>query len=262
MEQFLAQRGLELSHEKTKITPSDDGFDFLGQTIRRYRCGMVLVKPSRKNVQTFLRKIRAPLDKSGSWTAGEMIHRLNQQIKGWARSHRHVASKRPSNLVDQSIFRMVQHWCRRRHQNKARKWINKRYFRQEGHRPWLFTGTLPNKDGKGLPIHLMEAGYVKIRRYVKIRSDAHPYDPEWELYLEERLYGQLEGTLAGKGRIECLGQGQEGRCVRCGQTLRSSAKPWHIHHKRWRCHGGTDTVDNVELLHGTCHRQIPYGKES
>jgi RNA-directed DNA polymerase len=172
--------------------------------------------------------------------------------------HRHAASKRTFALVDQRIFRMVKEWCRHRHRNKSWKWIKKKYYRNEGHRHWIFTGTLPNKEGKGIPISLMEAGRVWIRRYVKIQSNANPYDPAWEPYLEERLYWQLEGTLAGKGRIEYLWRSQEGRCVRCGQTLRTSDKPWHIHHRRWRCHGGQDTVDHLELLHGACHRQIHY----
>jgi RNA-directed DNA polymerase len=55
VEQFLKERGLELSHEKTRITHKQDGFDFLGQTIRRYDCGKLLVKPSVKSVKTFLR---------------------------------------------------------------------------------------------------------------------------------------------------------------------------------------------------------------
>jgi RNA-directed DNA polymerase len=261
VEQFLQQRGLELSHEKTKITHINDGFDFLGQNIRRYRCGMVLVKPSRKNVKTFLGKIRETIRKAGSWTAGELIHRLNQQIKGWTMFHRYVASKRTFAYVDMRIFRMLKAWCRHRHRNKSWKWIKKKYYRHEGHRHWIFTGTLRTTDGKGFSIDLMEAGRVQIRRFVKIRSNANPYDPAWELYLEERHYWQLEGTLAGRGRIEDLWKRQGGRCVRCGQTLRTSEKPWHIHHIIWRCHGGQDTVDNLELLHGVCHRQIHYGQQ-
>lgn len=262
VEQFLRERSLELSHEKTKVTHINDGFDFLGQTIRRYHCGKVLVKPSRKNVRTFLGKIRETIRGSGSWTAGELIHRLNQQVKGWTMYHRYAASKRTFNRVDMEIFHKIRRWCRRRHPTKSWKWIKKKYFRQEGHRHWIFHGMLPNRDGKGIPISLMEASRVPVRRYVKIRSEANPYDPVWEPYLEERLYWQLEGTLAGKGRIEYLWKGQKGRCLRCGQTLRPSEKPWHIHHRCWRCHGGQDTVDNLELLHGTCHRQIHSGKQS
>src|ERR1700678_4595208 len=70
VEQFLKERGLELSHEKTRITHIRDGFDFLGQTIRRYPCGKVLLKPSRRSVKTFLAKIRETIDNSGSMTAG------------------------------------------------------------------------------------------------------------------------------------------------------------------------------------------------
>jgi RNA-directed DNA polymerase len=259
---FLAQRGLELSHEKTKITHIRKGFTFLGQTIRRYRCGKVLVKPSRTSVRTFLGKIRETLRQSGSWTAGVLIHHLNQQIQGWALYHRHAASKRTFALVDQRIFRMVKAWCRHRHPQKSWKWLKKKYYQQAGHRHWLFTGTLSDKDGKRRPLHLMEAGRVQVCRHVKIRSDANPYDPQWELYLEERLLQQLEGTLAGQGRIKYLWKSQDGRCVRCGQPLRPNEKPWHLHHRHWRCHGGAEAMYNWELLHRHCHHQIHYGPRS
>jgi RNA-directed DNA polymerase len=213
-------------------------------------------------VRTFLDKIRATLRQSGSWTAGKLIPRLNQQIMGWALYHRHAASKRTLALVDQAIFRMLRRWCHRRHQTKSWSWLKRKYFRQEGHRHWIFHGTLPDKDGKGRPISLQEAGRVSVRRHVKIRSAANPYDPAWEPYLEERLSKQLEGTLEGRGRIAYLWKSQEGRCVRCGQALRPSEKPWHVHHRRWRCHGGQETVGNLELLHRNCHWQIHYGKQS
>jgi RNA-directed DNA polymerase len=59
---FLKERGLELSHEKTQITHIEAGFDFLGQNVRRYRCGKVLTKPSSSNVKTFLTKIRETIE--------------------------------------------------------------------------------------------------------------------------------------------------------------------------------------------------------
>jgi len=256
---FLKERGLELSHEKTKITHIAEGFDFLGQTVRRYRCGKVYIKPSRKNVRTFLGKIKETIGNAGSWTAGQLIHRLNQQIKGWCMYHRHVASKRTFNLVDRHIFRMLRTWCRHRHKEKSWTWINRKYFRASGHRHWIFHGTLPDRNGKEWTIDLLEASRVAIRRFVKIRSGVNSYDPEWELYLETRRYWKWEGTLAGRGRIAYLWKVQEGRCVRCGQALRPSEKPWHMHHRQWRSHGGSDRVDNLELLHAECHWQIHYG---
>lgn len=253
---FLNERGLELSHEKTRITHVEDGFDFLGQNVRRYRCGKVLTKPSKASVKTFLSKIRETIDNSGSLTAGEMIQRLNQQIKGWTMYHRYAASKRTFKYVDHRIFRMVWHWCRRRHSKKDGEWLRKTYFPPDGHNHWVFTGLLFNQKGQGRPIRLMMAATVKIIRYVKIRSAVNPYDPKWELYLEARLGWQLAQTLGGRSRIDYLWKEQKGRCVVCGQPLRIAEDDCQIHHRIWRSRGGQETVDNMELLHANCHRQI------
>ena len=51
VESFLLQRGLVLSPEKTVITHVRDGFDFLGQNVRRYPNGKLLIKPSRKSIE-------------------------------------------------------------------------------------------------------------------------------------------------------------------------------------------------------------------
>jgi len=260
--QFLSERGLELSHEKTSITPSEDGFDFLGQTIRRYPDGKMLLKPSRQSICTFLAKMRETIDGSGSMTAGDLILRLNQQIKGWTMYHRHAASHRTFTQVDHRIFCMLWRWCQKRHRNKPRKWLKKNYFQQVGQDQWIFTGTLRTRKDTAYTVQRMRAGKVKIRRHVKIRSDANPYDPEWELYLEERLVWQLEGTLSGHGVIESLWESQGGRCVGCGQPLRKADKPWHMHHRVWRSKGGSDTMYNRQLLHDNCHVQVHARKRS
>jgi RNA-directed DNA polymerase len=181
---------------------------------------------------------------------------FSEQIKGWAMYHRYAASKRTFTHVDYRIFRMVWRWCRRRHPNKGREWIKERYFRREGHRHWIFTGTLSDEGGPGRPIALMAAAAVRIIRYVKIRSAVNPYDPRWEPYLEARMGWQLTQTLTGRGRIESLWKGQEGRCLVCGQPLRLAEGDYEIHHRIWRSRGGADTADNLELLHANCHRQI------
>jgi len=50
VEQFLRERGLELSPEKTCITHIEEGFDFLGQTVRRFG-RKLLIQPSKKNTR-------------------------------------------------------------------------------------------------------------------------------------------------------------------------------------------------------------------
>jgi len=63
VESFLRERGLELSPEKTVVTHVDQGFDFLGQNVRRYN-GKLLIKPSKKNIHTFLEKVREVVKKA------------------------------------------------------------------------------------------------------------------------------------------------------------------------------------------------------
>jgi len=58
VEQFLQERGLELSPAKTVIAHVEKGFDFLGQNVRKYPSGKLLIKPSEKNARTFLDGIR------------------------------------------------------------------------------------------------------------------------------------------------------------------------------------------------------------
>src|SRR5262245_55883585 len=79
VEHFLRERGLELSHEKTRITHLEDGFDFLGQQVRRCGNGKVLIKPSKRSVQTFLSGIQETIDNSGGMTRGDLIRRLNHK---------------------------------------------------------------------------------------------------------------------------------------------------------------------------------------
>src|SRR5207247_9454270 len=90
----------------------------------------------------------------------------------------------------------------------------------------------------------------KIVRHVKVQGEANPYDAAWELYFEERLAQQMMGNTTGRGLACYLWLEQEGKCLVCGQGLTLEGG-WHIHHLLWRCHGGTDQIENLVLLHPT-----------
>lgn len=53
---FLAERGLTLSEEKTKITHINEGFDFLGFNIRKFRNNTLLTTPSKDAQKRFCEK--------------------------------------------------------------------------------------------------------------------------------------------------------------------------------------------------------------
>jgi RNA-directed DNA polymerase len=252
---FLSERGLELSHEKTSITRIEDGFDFLGQNVRRYGTKLLL-KPSRKSVRTLLAKIDEVIRKGGGHhAAGELIERLNPKIRGWALYHRHASSKRTFAHVDNVIVSKLWRWARRRHRQKSAAWVKAKYFSRPGDGGRTFHGTVADEGGGRRAVSLFRASSLEIRRHVKVRGEANPYDPAWELYFEERLTAQMAGTLTGRGRARYLWLEQGGNCLVCGQPL-TLEEGWHLHHLLWRSRGGSDEVENLALLHPNCHRQV------
>lgn len=180
VEAFLQQRGLELSKHKTRITPIADGFDFLGQNVRKYD-GTLLIKPSKKNIHAFLSKIRHLIKTNLQTEAGTLILLLNPVIRGWTQYHRHVVSKAIFSSVDHAIFKCLWQWAKRRHPNKPKRWIKEKYFQTLGQRNWLFHG---QADGKNWTLY--SAARTPIVRHVKLKSRANPFDPQWQDYFEQR----------------------------------------------------------------------------
>jgi RNA-directed DNA polymerase len=254
LEQFLSERDLELSRDKTKITHIEQGFDFLGQNVRKYN-GRLLIKPARKNIKAFLTKVRATIKANKQATAGDLIIQLNPIIRGWAHYHRHVVSKEVFSRVDMEIFRALWRWARRRHSNKSREWIMQNYFRAKTAHKWRLFGQGSDRDGKAVTIYLARAAQVPIRRHVKVKAQANPYDPQWEAYFEKRLDVRMADKLWGKQQLYSLWRSQRGTCPHCRQKI-TETTGWARHHIVWRCHGGSDTLDNLVLLHPTCHMQV------
>jgi RNA-directed DNA polymerase len=178
VEQFMRERGLRLSEEKTLITQIEDGFDFLGQHVRKYN-GKLIIKPSNKNVKAFLEKVRKIVKEHQGATAGHLILLLNPLIRGWARYHQHVVSKVTFQDVDSAIFEMLWQWARKRHNNKPRRWIKDKYFQVHEGRNWVFTGVVVGRDGVFETVRLYRAAHTPIKRHIKIQGAANPLDPAW-----------------------------------------------------------------------------------
>jgi RNA-directed DNA polymerase len=254
VEQFMRERGLELSAEKTTITHIDDGFDFLGFNVRKYG-GKLLIKPSNKSVSRLLTKIREIIKNNKELTPGKLIVQLNPILRGWANYHRHEIAKEVFSRIDSEVFWALWRWAKRHHPNKGRHWIRTRYFGSRNFRNWVFHGTVDGSGGKPKEIELFSLARVPITRHVKIRSESNPYDPEWETYFEERLGVQMENNLKGRRKLLRLWVEQNGVCPICQQKI-TKLTGWHNHHIVWRSHGGSDGAQNRVLLHPTCHTQV------
>jgi len=186
VEAFLAERGLALSPEKTRITHLCVGFDFLGQNVRRYPNGKLLIKPSRDSVARLLSETKRIIDEGRAMAPALLILRLNPLIRGWASYHRHVVSKRVFARVDYEIFRQLWRWACARHPQKGRRWIKRKYFERVAMRDWCFFGPYVSADGSRLHAHLFHATSVRIVRHVCVREALNPYDPAWYEYLAGR----------------------------------------------------------------------------
>lgn len=185
IETFLAERGLTLSNGKTKITHIAEGFDFLGFNVRKYK-GKLLIKPSKKSVKSFLADIQETIRRHASSTTLNLLRQLNPKLRGWANYYKHVVAKETFDYVDHSVFLAIWRWCKHRHPNKCSRWRKKKYFCRNDTRDWIFHAKFRRPNGERKRFSLFEMGYVPIKRHVKIRASANPYDSNYNAYFEQR----------------------------------------------------------------------------
>lgn len=185
IESFLKERGLELNREKSKITHVEDGFNFLGHNIRWYRRGL-LTKPSKANVKNFLREVRKTIKSNQTAKTEDLIKQLNPKILGWAYFFRHSAASKTFSSVDKEIYEALSRWMKKRHSNKRKTWRNTKYFRKVGNRNWQFFAKIKKEDKSTSYLDLATASKVSIRRHIKIRGEATPYDPQFKEYFGKR----------------------------------------------------------------------------
>jgi RNA-directed DNA polymerase len=251
---FLQPRGVQLSESKTKVTHISKGFDFLGQTIRKYRrqnnrLVKLQIEPSKSAVRSIKGKIIAICKSSGQLTQSELIDRLNPVVRGWANYHRHIICGKTYAQLSSFVWFRLMRWGKRRHPEKTGPWVAKRYFSTAANSTWTFKD---KKTGK----RLIRLNYdIQTYRHIKIHGDANPFDIEWQGYFQNReklIKMKAVGNYIGK----VLKQ-QDGKCLHCLQLIQAE-DTHHLH-----------TVDgdktnkglkNVLLLHKACKKGFEYIK--
>lgn len=191
VEQFLSERGLTLSQEKTKITHINEGFDFLGMNVRKYN-NKLIIKPAKARVKDFLDDVRATIKSNATAKTASLIHRLNPKIRGWANYYANVCSKKTFGTVDNQLFSALWRWAKRRHPNKSLKWIKAKYFRQDNLRNWIFSASSKNNEGVFKNLDIVMASKIPIKRHIKIRAEATPFDPRYHEYFDKRLLSRSD----------------------------------------------------------------------
>ncbi len=117
LRRWLEARGLKLNEEKTRKVNSQEGFDFLGFTVRWQRSRLskrwyANIEPSAKSQRKLREKVRGILN---HWTlhrhVTEVVMDLNRLLKGWCGYFHYRQSTR--------VFGKVQAWVR----DRLRRWL-------------------------------------------------------------------------------------------------------------------------------------------
>ena len=198
--EFLGKRGLTLSEEKTLITHISEGFDFLGFNVRKYN-GTLLIKPSPKSQKRFTEKLHEVVFKKNKAVAQQkLIEDLNPVLRGWGNYYSSVVSKTTFSKIDHILTNQLKRWSYRRHTNKSREWIKNKYFIKVGNRDWIF-GFKYKDCEKGAIFTLMKLADIPIRRHVKVKCEANPYDPTWDAYFLKRMQKRNRSRTSRKGTL-------------------------------------------------------------
>ncbi len=185
IKEFLIERGLVLSEEKTHITRIDDGFDFLSQNVRKFGNKMKIT-PAKEAVKRFCAKLVETIKAHHGDRTVDMIRKLNQQIFGWAMYHRYIQSAEAFNKIDYVVFKALTKWMRRRHPNKNVKWLKRKYIRPTNKRNWNFHARYKDATGATRILDLLRMVDIARVRYIKIKGHANPYDPKYNQYFAMR----------------------------------------------------------------------------
>jgi RNA-directed DNA polymerase len=263
--EWLSDMGLELKPGKTTITHTlrehdgNVGFDFLGFNVRQFpvgknhsgklgRCGAesvplgfkTIIRPSKESLLRHLNAIEEIVRTHKAAPQAALIQRLNPLIRGWANYYRSSSAAEVFQKADHLLYLKLEAWATRRHPDKPRGWIRRKYWHTRAGRRWEF---LCGKSAVGLQRH----GEVHIRRHVKVQGRRSPYDGDWS-YWATRMSNHPQTP---NKRVDLLRR-QEGRCPWCGLHFKDG-DPMEIDHKVPTALGGEDLPSNRQLLHGHCH---------
>jgi len=253
IKQWLSERGLELSTEKTYITSMEDGFDFLGFNHRHYS-GKLLIKPSKKKVLDFCKRIGKEIKNLNGAEQALVIGKLNPILRGFANYYKGVVSKETFSYISHRVWQYLWQWGKRRHPNKPKDWVMKRYFKTVKGNKWTFACDISNRRDDTKLFSLYPIAYTPIERHVKVKGGASPDDPSLKEYWEKRhkKYGKSHWDTNSK--LYQIAQNQNWRCPVCGEPL-FNGEEIETHHIVPVAQGGLDSIDNLQHLHRACHKQ-------
>jgi RNA-directed DNA polymerase len=275
---WLAPRGLVFNEDKTRIVDLDEGFDFLGFNLRRYRRrhqpAKLLIRPSQGAVRRIRNRLADELRRLRGSNARAVIARLNPIIRGWAAYYRGVVSSKQYNALDDYLWWLTYRWARHSHPNKPKKWIARRYFGRFNkfrNDRWVFGDRGHVINDRGDVAYLVKFAWTAIVRHQLVAGRASPDDPDLTDYWAARRR-KVKPPLDSYN-LNLLAK-QDGHCPLCGDHLLVPDQPPQSPHEweRWwlsiarraiaadhlthHGRGGTPDGNRTRLVHASCHRSL------
>lgn len=264
--EWLAPKGLVFNEEKTRIVCLDEGFDFLGFNVRRYR-GKLLIKPSTAALRRIRKRLAIEVAALRGANADAVISTLNPIIRGWSAYYRTAVSSQAFAQLDNYMWKLTYKWAKHSHANKPRHWVTDRYygtFNTSRNDRWVF-------GARESGFYLRKFTWTKIVRHRMVPGTASTDDPALAEFWAGRRRKQK--TPLGQAGLRLL-QAQRGRCPACGDLLlHADREPQSPHEwEQWikvtrkaiRQHaitadevpGRSDDPVTVHLIHTHCHRRL------
>jgi Restriction endonuclease len=221
--QFLAERGLNISRKKTKLTKPTEGFDFLGWRFKVQTNGKLRCVPSEDNFKTCRKKAKNIINNS-NYGAEIKAQKLAPIIRGWRNYHRHCC-------MSGSRFSL---WAMH---HRAYKVFNKESRQNRENSEKLIRKAFP------------EVGYSE-NRHICVAGERSPFDGNL-VYWSKRNSKLYDGET-----VKALKR-QNHTCGYCGLKALSDERI-HLHHvdgnhNNWK-------KGNLLAVHESCHDHIHRSK--
>lgn len=207
LKDFLDERGLRLSPEKTKICDVREGFSFLSRSYIK-KNGYVHSYPSEKAVERFIADITDTILHNKK-SQRELIETVNRKLKGWAGYHRYTEATEAFKKIDTAVQSALLTAAQKKHPRLDLPKIISKYWYKQSNGEHIYA--LP--DDKSICITKI-ADTVLIT-HSRIRIATNPFvDTD---YVEERTHNRAIQNVTG--RYRAIWDRQGGKCYYCGRPI-------------------------------------------
>jgi RNA-directed DNA polymerase len=250
---------LTLNDEKTKITNSTEGFEFLGFmiiTINRNGVDRIKISPTRTSQARILSNIRDVIQRNKAASSYQLITLLRPKIIGWGNYYRYCECKDVFTRISHYIYQKLRSWAFRIDKRNGRQIVKENYFPSgktysfdgtDHLDNWTLYGKEKNKGGVMKDTFLPKLSWIKSKKWVKVKGNKSPFDGD-HIYWAVRMtkYRRLPT------RVSKLLKQQKGVCTLCRTRFRMDSI-MEVDHIKPKALGGKDTYANLQLLHKHCH---------